>query len=55
MAYLLDKKIPNTSLEAFEKYDPETFPAIIHNFFHILLTLPATSATANEIFLLLTN
>ncbi|XP_022160576.1 uncharacterized protein LOC111040733 [Myzus persicae] len=44
-----EKEIPKTSLEAFERCDSETFP-IIYNCFLILLTLPATSATAERNF-----
>ncbi|KAF0752819.1 protein FAM200B-like, partial [Aphis craccivora] len=42
-------EIPKTSLEAFERCDSETFP-IVYNCFLILLTLPATSATAERNF-----
>lgn len=44
-----EKEIPKTALEAFEKCDSEIFP-IVHNLFQLLLTLPATSATAERNF-----
>jgi len=46
---IVNGSIMDTSLEAFNRCDSETFP-IVYNLLHMLLTLPVTSATAERNF-----